>query len=471
MQEMHFEPYIYLADVTDRSVLLTVGGAYFKTRKKDGHTEFKIVDDDDLDQIHPPRKQTIGASSASYGQLRVEVFDASGTTRVAMGASSGNSCWITTGLEPATEYTYKVFVDGKPWADRDLFDWSVDGDVEGLALQGGRYVNRFKTKPAPGTTAPVTFAVLGDYGRGIHADSVEDEDNRQTQIAALLKWAVDTQDVAFVLSTGDSIYSHSQGTGKEDDDWFFTFYQPYRYVINRVPVYPASGNHDDAESESSDDRAQLYDNFYVEQRFSRLVPQGRAALEDGLFYTVRWGAGLEIICLDTSKGSSGFFGLFSGKRRFQLDTNAQFLTNAFPKLNADDGVRRLPFGHHPAYCAGPAHGNTQSVIDEIVRGRCDDARIRALIVGHEHNFQYSIDGGLHQFVSGGGGSIRRNPPSSLNFPHAKTRAWGGNEQGHILLVTIDGDQMRVRPIGENRKPLPLREASGATWNYGGTITV
>ena len=43
-------------------------------------------------------------------------------------------------------------------------------------------------------------------------------------------------------------------SGDEDDDWFFTYFQPYRYVLNRIPVYPSIGNHDADESEACDDR-------------------------------------------------------------------------------------------------------------------------------------------------------------------------------------------------------------------------
>ena len=76
----------------------------------------------------------------------------------------------------------------------------------------------------------------------------------------------------------------SAATGDEDDDWFFTFFQPYRYVINRVPVYPSIGNHDAAESEECDDRAQVEDNFYLVERLSGEEAAGRASFKPGLFY-------------------------------------------------------------------------------------------------------------------------------------------------------------------------------------------
>ena len=73
-----------------------------------------------------------------------------------------------------------------------------------------------------------------------------------------------------VLTTGDNIYlghGDTAGTGNEDDDWYASFYEPYRYVLNRVPFFPTVGNHDAGDSESSDDRDQLADNLFLEHRF------------------------------------------------------------------------------------------------------------------------------------------------------------------------------------------------------------
>ena len=81
------------------------------------------------------------------------------------------------------------------------------------------------------------------------------------------------EDIRLILTTGDNIYAGRTllgipvgSTGDEDDDWFFTFFQPYRYVINRIPVHPCIGNHDGDETEVNDDRDQIMDNFYLNER-------------------------------------------------------------------------------------------------------------------------------------------------------------------------------------------------------------
>ena len=95
-------------------------------------------------------------------------------------------------------------------------------------------------------------------------------------------------DVRFVISLGDNIYQGEQGqvddeSGGEDDDWYSSFFQPYRYVISRVPVFPAIGNHDTTDTEGSDDRAQMEDNFHLRERFRDAAATARRS-DPGLFY-------------------------------------------------------------------------------------------------------------------------------------------------------------------------------------------
>jgi hypothetical protein len=274
--EFHAEPYIYLPSVTHKSVLVAWGAFYFRVNSKDRR---KLVDDDDLKYVHPPRKDSIGACSAPYGPARVEVYDGNGAMVASAETPATNYCWVA-GLAADTEYTYKVFVKGEQWAEGERWDWSA-GD-KALVQAGGRYDNRFRTHPDPAVPAgSLTFAVIGDFGVGVRKTT---DTRRQQQVADALRLAVDAEGVRLVLTTGDNIYAGKTllgipvaATGDEDDDWFFTFFQPYRYVINRVPVYPSIGNHDAAESEECDDRAQVEDNFYLIERLSGEEAAGRAS--------------------------------------------------------------------------------------------------------------------------------------------------------------------------------------------------
>ena len=132
------------------------------------------------------------------------------------------------------------------------------------------------------------------------------------------------------------------GTGDEDDDWFFTYFQPYRYIINRIPVYPSIGNHDAEETEERDDRAQVEDNFYIRERILGEEAAGRASFCPGLFYKFRYGSDIEFVCIDTSKEE-----YFRGKRLFEYPKHWEFIDQSFPA----DGRRRAMA--HPVRAPSP----------------------------------------------------------------------------------------------------------------------
>src|SRR5687767_550244 len=102
MPEFHAEPYLHLAALSHESALITWGAFYFKTRT---HKQWKIVDDRDLRYVHPPRQESIGARSASYGPARVNVYGPSGALEATAATDTTNFCWVS-GLAPETAYRY-----------------------------------------------------------------------------------------------------------------------------------------------------------------------------------------------------------------------------------------------------------------------------------------------------------------------------------------------------------------------------
>jgi len=337
-----------------------------------------------------------------------------------------------------------VLVNGEEWATGERRDWVADAEGQGLKLSGRGYDNRFRTHPHPGERAPLTFAVIGDFGIGVRRPSRPDRCQRE--VAAALAHAVDARGVRLLLTTGDNIYAGKTllgiplgATGDEDDDWFFTFYQPYRYLINRIPVYPAVGNHDTGETEASDDRQQLLDNFFLHERFAAEESAGRSSVGPGLMYRFRYGADIEFVCVDTSRQS-----LLFGDRFFEHKNHAAFLDAAFPDVavaGAGERPWRIPFTHHPPFCAGPRHANSNSMIRHLVP-MFQRSGVQAVFSGHEHNFQYSHVGRIHYFITGAGGKVRLEPPS--NFAEAHTTCWAAS--GHFLIVAVTPDRMVVTPV-------------------------
>ena len=440
MADTHFESFLHLVDVTPDRALVAWGGFWFRREAPDGR--WRVVGDDRLREVDAGRTGSIGVASEPYGDAVVEVLDGSGRVVADARSTSVNHAWVE-GLAPDTEYRYRVTVDGHPWAEGPRMDWApVPGGGLGLGPCGRSYDPRFRTHPAPDVPAPLDFAVLGDYGVGVLIDS--ESGRRQRRVADVLDHLPDDPGIRLVIAVGDNVYASagnrgSEGSGDQDDDWYGSFYQPYRYLLARVPVYPAVGNHDTSDTESSDDRAQIRDNFHTDARFSPDVAGARASADPGMFYRFAFGADVEFVCIDTSLADS-----LPTTHFFEHPRHQRFLGAAFPAPEAScrNGPRwRIPFSHHPAYCAGPHHPNTDAVIEHLVP-LFRRAGVRAAFAGHEHNFQLSRVDGIHYFLSGAGGQLREDAPGG--FVEAGTVAWAA--QAHLLLVRTTGDRMTVVPL-------------------------
>ena len=253
-RDSHFEPFVHLVDVTEESTLIAWGGFYLDR----GEHGWCVVDDDDLPDGRTS-SGTIGAGSAPYGRAIVEVFDRDGQRRAAT-TEDYNHVWVED-LEPDRLYRYQVTVNDRRWAEGELWDWRVGPDGGTFAPSGRRYDLRFRTHPDPQEMTPVAFLALGDYGVSI---TNGDDGHRQLAVARCMEQLAATHSVRAIVSLGDNIYHGPEEklaqSGDEDDDSYFTFYAPYRYLIDHLPVYPTAGNHDGADEEANDDRAQLADN-------------------------------------------------------------------------------------------------------------------------------------------------------------------------------------------------------------------
>lgn len=446
MPDFYSEPYIYLAGLTHKSALIAWGAFYFKT--KDNGKEAKLVDDDDLGDVFPKRHQSIGAKSESYGQAEVTVWEIKGGVRQnpLVFSTNKNYCWVT-GLKANTQYEYQVKVKNSIWAEGNRRDWNAKKKTLEIN-KVEKYENKFSTYPEPTSSSPypLTFAVIGDYGIGVKKES--DTEKRQLEVAKALKKAIKDHNVRFLLTTGDNIYAKkgflglfASDSGKEDDDWFFTYFQPYRYILNQIPVYPSMGNHDSGESDDSEDRQQVIDNLYISERIAGEEASGRASLDPGIFYRFRFGSDIEFVCIDTSKEE-----VFD-KRLYLSNNHREFLEKTF---SSDVPKWQFPFMHHPPFSAGPRHKNTGGMEDLLKLFK--KAKVKVVFNGHEHNFQHSLHEGINYFVTGAAGKLRSDKPDG--FKDAHTLSWAAKH--HFLLVTVEADKVTIRPISDitdESKPL------------------
>ena len=471
---LHREEILYVPHVDHQSALIAWGAFYLEPRDPRGSDpagtfRFTLLDDDEIKLDRP--RGSIGRQTTPFGKARVRIGSGKPPVQWQPWRDIGDTTWTwIKGLAPDTRYHYEVEVEGRPWGEETLSIVMKDED-DGI---GSRRIPSgppsFRTFPAPDQpSGTFTFAVIGDPGTG---------DETQMRIGRALADRIDAERIRFVLTTGDNIYMKTRSSGflgllekgyrtvtgrvrmsgDEDDDWFGSYFVPYRDVIGRVPVFPCLGNHDSENSEEDDDLAQLIDNLFLAERFPGEAARwglGDDTL-DTLFYRFRFGRDAEFVALDTSfsdrqDGFERVFKLTRGKRQPPLSSPAHLMF--LDELLAGTPPRwRIPFGHHPPHCLGPRHRGNPMVL-ELAR-RFLDASPHPLIwlAGHEHNFQHHQEGRFHALVTGAAGKISkllkknvRATPASCCYSSA----------AHFLLVTVGEESVRVRLIDEEGRSAML----------------
>ena len=432
---VHLEPFVHLAGLTHDDVLIAWGGFFFTDPDRDG-VGWGIVEDPDLaDVLEDDRRASIGVESRPFGAAEVEVVElATGEVAGRATTDARNHVWIR-GLRPDTEYRYRVTIDGEPWAEGPRLDWLEGDDGPDLVQTDRVYDTRFRTFPAPDAAAALRFAVLGDYGVGILA--ADGAGDRQRRLGAALENAVDHAGVRLIVTTGDNIYLGEQdtvaGTGNFDDDWYFSFYEPYRYAISRVPVYPGVGNHDTSDTEVSDNRDQLADNLFTDLRFASDAESDRASLDPGMFYRFSYGSAVHFVAVDSTMADS------LDVEHFVLHPrHRDFLERQL--VEGPDGWV-IPFSHHPPFCAGPKHGDAPHLVEAVVP-LLERGGHHVMLSGHEHNFQHNRVRGVDYLVTGAAGKVRDGRPE--RFDEVGTQSWAA--EGHFLVVDVDDDEMVIHPV-------------------------
>ena len=109
--ELHREPFIHLVDLACDRALIAWGAFYFERTER---ARWEILDDEQLpDRVG--RRRCIGATADPYGRAIVQVLTIDG--KVAAEASTDERAWVwVRGLEPDTDYRYRVQIDGEEWA-------------------------------------------------------------------------------------------------------------------------------------------------------------------------------------------------------------------------------------------------------------------------------------------------------------------------------------------------------------------
>ncbi len=272
------------------------------------------------------------------------------------------------GLEPETLYCYEI------------------GDITGALY----YPIGFRTAPATGKLAAndvgdgvISFVALGDLGK-------------QSSDQYAVKEQMQRVSYDFGLLTGDIAY---------DDGELFAFernyFSVYNDIIDRVPFFPASGNHD-----YKTNSAGPYRDVFV-------LPENGA---DELYYSFDWGS-VHIAIIDTEK--------MTDEQMAWLDDDLARTAQPW----------KIVVGHRPPYSSG-YHGSDRHV-RQLLSPILERQGVQLALFGHDHNYERTnVIEGVTYIVTGGGG-IGTRPTGSSDFTAHS------NQVAHFVYGEISADSLTL----------------------------
>ena len=233
---------------------------------------------------------------------------------------------------------------------------------------------------------------------------------------------------AFISIGGDIAYR-----GDDVNDWKVWDKETAVWTKNKIPVYPALGNHD----LYGDQKIALANYF---QRFPDL--------QNNRYYSVR-AANTLLLVLDSSLDET-------------TGPQGQWLVHELDTLPSDVDFVCLVL-HHPPYtdssdqATGGGHSarSSEQALAKMLAERQPHTRARFVVIaGHVHNYERYEHGGVLYFVTGGGGAHPYLIPRQAGDP-----LFGKDVNYHYLLVEVDRGKMKITM---NRLELADGKASWTT---------
>ncbi len=390
----------------------------------------------------------------------------------------GGSCTPTTPV-PATRTA--ITVNSFP-----LYQWEANltllpdqeycyrVTLNGLDLLGGDPSPQFRTLLPTGSTAPFSFAVLGDWGQVDSTSSNPDQANVMQLIAA--------SGVRFALTTGDNAYaSGSQGnygdlveTGPE----LSAVFGPQYWTVpgSSIPLFPSIGNHGFLRSDVAhphllnwpQDRAVSESNGRY-QRDTYCCLLGTSALSlPSTWYAFDAGRARFYILQAAWSDSNGG----ENSDPYEVDAAYQWTPGSpqYQWLQQDlaahpNQIKMVAF-HYPLY-SDQKHETSDVFLQgpDSLQGLLNQYDVKLAFNGHAHIYQRNLadSGGMVSYLTGGGGaktqSVGENPCLAID---AYAIGWSnsggtGNACGaatppsssaqvfHFLKVTVNNTQVTVAP--------------------------
>jgi hypothetical protein len=358
-----------------------------------------------------------------------------------------------TGLAANTSYCYRVYQSGV-----DLLGASIT----------------FRTAPAPGSSTPYSFAVIGDWGAG-----TTDEAKVFTQIAAARP--------NLLLTVGDNAYATGTQADYGDLGGGKVFGPQYLPRLGGgTPIFAAQGNH----------------GFTSYSAYLQNFPQNATAAASGGAFSAQ-----SYCCAGGTSGTrtyaSSWYAFTWGNARFYVleaawaDANGAYqgdftdhwngpVTGCAPcgqqktwltnDLAANASVPvKFAFFHYPLYAEGSQPSDSYLQGPSGLEGLLASYKVGLVFNGHAHHYERNkpmIAGSpMVSYVTGGGGdtlgslggcsafdayAVGRNSSCRAPLPTSDAQVF------HYLLVRVNGNQVTVTPTDETGRTFDIQ-----TYTFGG----
>jgi acid phosphatase type 7 len=258
-------------------------------------------------------------------------------------------------------------------------------------------------------SVPFRFAIYGDT----RFTDPRDRDASNPEVRRTLVKAIADTHPAFICIAGDISYN-----GNDPNDWKVWDTETSVWRDNKIPVYPAIGNHE------------LHGNLKVAlgnyfQRFPEL--------KNSRYYSVRAANALMLVLDSGLDENSGPQGQWLGQKLDSVPADVDFVFLVFhhPPYTSSSDEKKFGGGHSAR--------SSEHKLAQTLESRQKGMRARIVVFnGHVHNYERHEHGGITYFVTGGGGAhaypIERAPADPYQSKQVNY---------HYLLVEVGHQELKV----------------------------
>jgi Icc-related predicted phosphoesterase len=218
---------------------------------------------------------------------------------------------------------------------------------------------------------------------------------------------------AFISFGGDIVYN-----GYDKDDWKVWDSETAVWRTDKIPVYPALGNHD-----LHGDEEVALANYFA--RFPEL--------KNSRYYSVRAGNTLMLVLDSSQDETSGPQGQWLAQKLDHLsgDVDFVFIVLHHPPYTSSSDMKMFGGGHSVR--------SQEQKLAKTLEARQQNLRARIVVFsGHVHNYERHEHGGVTYFVTGGAGA------HAYPIERAKDDPFQSKEVNyHYLQVDVDRGSLKV----------------------------